>query len=48
MFQIKIGCKLKLAADNNNANLILIWLHRYVFSTKQEGSILAKMLALKS
>ena len=25
MFQVKVGCESKLAADDNNANLILIW-----------------------
>ena len=29
MFQVKIGCELKLAADDDNANLILIWPHRH-------------------
>ena len=28
MFQVKPGCELKLAADDDNANLILIWPHR--------------------
>ena len=29
MFQVKIGCELKLAADDDNANLILIWPHHH-------------------
>ena len=27
MFQVKTGCELKLAAESDNANLILIWSH---------------------
>ena len=29
MSQVKIGCELILAADDDNANLILIWPHCY-------------------
>ena len=48
MFQVKIGCELKLAADDDNANLILVWLHRHSFSTKREGAVLPKIRVLKS
>ena len=29
MFQVKTGCELKLAADGDNAHLILIWSHHH-------------------
>ena len=29
MFEVKIGCELKLAADGDNANLILTWQFRH-------------------
>ena len=29
MFQVKKVCELKLAADSDNANLILIWSHHH-------------------
>ena len=39
MFQVKIGCELKLAADNDNANLILIWPHCH-FQQNEKVSLL--------
>ena len=47
MFQVKIGCELKLVADNDNANLILIRPHHTSFSTKHEGVVLPEILVLK-
>ena len=44
MFQVKIVCELKLAADDDNLNLILVDLVSSSFSTKREGVVLPKIL----
>ena len=42
MFQVKIGCELKLAADDDDANLMLIWPHRHFQQKKVKVLLLPK------
>ena len=48
MFHVNIVCELKLAVDNDNAKLILIWLASLSFSTRHEGVVLLKILVSSS
>ena len=48
MFHVNIVCELKLAVDNDNAKLILIWLASMSFSTRHEGVVLLKILVSSS
>ena len=48
MFHVNIVCELKLAVDNDNAKLILIWLASLSFSTRHEGVVLVKILVSSS
>ena len=48
MFQVKIGCELKLAGDDDDANLMLICPHRQFQQKKVKVLFLPKIPVLKS